>query len=70
MQAIIEFLKSCKQRSSRNPYYFLADFRVRPPQVMSYNDYYAKFGTTEERDGWKMANPTTHLQRGLCRTVW
>ena len=57
-QAIIEFLKSGKPRSSRNPYYFLADFRVRRAQTMSYNDYYAKFGTTEERDGWKMANPT------------
>ena len=57
-QAIIDFLKSGKQRSSRNPYYFLADFRVRKPQIMSYSDYYAKYGTTEERDGWKMANPT------------
>ena len=57
-RAIIEFLKSGKQRSSRNPYYFLADFRVRPAQVMSYADYYAKFGTTEEKDGWKMKNPT------------
>ena len=27
-------------------------------QVLSYADYYARFGTTEERDGWKMANPT------------
>ena len=57
-RAIIEFLKSGKQRSSRNPYYFLEDFRIRRPQIMSYADYYAKFGTTEERDGWKMANPT------------
>jgi hypothetical protein len=28
------------------------------PQVLSYNDYYLRYGTTEERDGWKMANPT------------
>jgi hypothetical protein len=56
--AILEFLKSGKQRSSRNPYYFIADFRVRSPQVMSYADYYAKYGTTLEQDGWKMANPT------------
>ena len=27
-------------------------------QVMSYADYYARYGTTEEREGWKMANPT------------
>ena len=25
---------------------------------LSYADYYAKYGTTEERDGWHMANPT------------
>jgi len=56
-QAILEFLRSGKQRSSNNPYYFLADFRIRR-QVMSYADYYVKFGTTEERDGWKMENPT------------
>ena len=56
-QAILEFLRSGKQRSSNNPYYFLADFRIRR-QVMSYADYYAKFGTTEERDGWHMVNPT------------
>ena len=56
-QSILEFLRSGKQRSSNNPYYFLADFRIRR-QVMSYADYYAKFGTTEERDGWKMENPT------------
>ena len=27
-------------------------------QVLSYADYYARFGTTEERDGWHMENPT------------
>ena len=27
-------------------------------QTLSFNDYYAKYGTTEERDGWKMTNPT------------
>ena len=24
---------------------------------MSYAAYYAKYGTTEERDGWKMVKP-------------
>ena len=56
-QAIMQFLQSSQQRSSRNPYYFLADFRIRRPKTMSYNDYYAKFGTTEEREGWKMVKP-------------
>ena len=27
-------------------------------QILSYDDYYARFRTTEPRDGWKMANPT------------
>ena len=27
-------------------------------QTLSYADYYKLFGTTEERDGWRMANPT------------
>ena len=57
-RAILEFLKSGKQRSSNNPYYFLADFRVRRQQTLSYAEYYARYGTTEEKDGWKMANPT------------
>ena len=26
--------------------------------VLSYAEYYAKYGTTRERDGWKMENPT------------
>ena len=52
-QAILDFLKSGKQRSSPNPYYFLADFREQPKQILSYADYYARFGTTEETDGWQ-----------------
>jgi hypothetical protein len=28
------------------------------PQQLSFNEYYARYGTTEERDGWKMTNPT------------
>ena len=27
-------------------------------QVLTYNDYYARYGTTEPQDGWRMANPT------------
>ena len=46
---------------SENPYYAIYD-NAYPPRkrqrIMSYADYYAKYGTTEERDGWKMANPT------------
>ena len=44
---------------NENPY-FAIDDNAKPPrqQILSYADYYAKFGTTEERDGWHMANPT------------
>ena len=50
-----------------NPYYALNDamqedeqqqVRKAKPQMLTFNDYYARYGTTEERDGWKMANPT------------
>ena len=51
-QAILQFLQSGQQRSSINPYYFLAGFRTRPPQIMLFNEYYIKYGTTEEMDGW------------------
>lgn len=27
-------------------------------QTLSYADYYARYRTTEPRDGWQMANPT------------
>ena len=46
---------------NQNPYFAIEDnanvAAVRQ-QVLSYNDYYSRFGTTEERDGWRMANPT------------
>ncbi len=32
--------------------------RAKPPQTLSFNDYYTRYGTTEECDGWKMTNPT------------
>ena len=44
-----------------NPYFAIEDNAMESmPQreILSFNDYYAKYGTTEERDGWKMANPT------------
>ena len=50
-----------------NPYYALNDAmqedeqqqaRRAKPEVLSYADYYARYHTTEERDGWHMENPT------------
>ena len=34
------------------------NIRKEQKQILSFNDYYTKFGTTEEHDGWHMANPT------------
>ena len=44
-----------------NPLLALRNNAAEQPKrrlTMSFNDYYAKYGTTEERDGWKMVNPT------------
>ena len=59
-QAIIAWLRKHGAYRGRNPYFFIQDFRVRQPkqQVLSYDAYYTKYGTTLERDGWKMTNPT------------
>ena len=47
---------------NKNPYFAIEDNAIEAHQPrrleMSYANYYAKYGTTEERDGWKMANPT------------
>ena len=32
--------------------------KVRKQQTLTYAEYYAKYGTTVEVDGWHMANPT------------
>ena len=46
---------------NENPYFAIEDNAKEIKKrklVMSYADYYAKYGTTEERDGWHQANPT------------
>ena len=57
-RAIIDWLKAGNTKCTRNPYFFVLDFRAPRKQTLTYAQYYAKFGTTEERDGWHMANPT------------
>ena len=34
--------------------------RPKPQQTLSFNEYYMRYGTTLEQDGWKQANPTGH----------
>ena len=37
-----------------NPLFAIKRFSVEPQkQTLSFNDYYAKFGTTEEQNGWR-----------------
>ncbi len=42
----------------RNPYFFILDFQVKRRETLTFAQYYAKYGTTAETDGWKMENPT------------
>ena len=38
---------------NNNPYYAIVDNQSpEEPKEMSFNDYYKKYGTTEEVDGW------------------
>ena len=65
-QQVYDTIYAAKQRGDRinpNPYFAIEDVvleqkRKQPPQILSYADYYKRYGTTEERDGWKMENPT------------
>ena len=63
-EAIYERIKGKLLRGefvNQNPYFAIEDNarenRARQ-QVLSFQQYYAKFGTTEEKDGWHMQNPT------------
>ena len=57
-QAIIEWLQKHGRYPGRNPYFFILDFQTKRRQTLSYKDYFARYGTTEETDGWHMENPT------------
>lgn len=51
--------KERKEFVDYNPLFALKrTYRARQPLILSFNDYYARFGTTEPRNGWKMENPT------------
>ena len=56
-QAILDWLQKKRPPQGRNPYFFVQDFTVRK-QILSYEQYYERYKTTEERDGWRMVNPT------------
>ena len=55
----IEEKKKRKEFVDYNPKFAIEKNSSAPrQQTMSYADYYSLYGTTEERDGWKMVNPT------------
>ena len=53
-ESIICWLRLHGAYKGRNPYFFIQDWKVKQPrqQTLSYADYYAHFGTTEEQGGW------------------
>ena len=51
-QAIIDWLRKHGRYPGRNPYFFILDFQVKRRQTLTYEAYYARYGTTEETDGW------------------
>lgn len=55
----IEEKKKRREFVDYNPLFAIRK-NSEPPkqQTLSFNDYYALFGTTEEKDGWHMQNPT------------
>ena len=57
-QAIMAWLQIHGRYPGRNPYFFILDFQAKRRQKLTFEQYYAKYGTTKERDGWKMVNPT------------
>ena len=58
-KAVIEWFKSKDKRpTTRNPYFFILDFPEPRQQTLTFKEYYARFGTTLEQDGWHMTNPT------------
>lgn len=50
---MIGWLRNNPTAESRNPYFFVQDFRETIRQELSYNDYYRRYGTDAEKDGWQ-----------------
>ena len=53
--SIMAWLDSHRPPEKRNPYFFIVDFHEEKPkqETLSYNEYYKRYGTTEEQDGWR-----------------
>lgn len=49
----------------RNPYFYLKDFHAPCTLQMSFDDYYKKYGTTADTDGW-----TKHFLPDEHKTIY
>ena len=62
-EAVYERIAGKLQRGefvNQNPYFAIEDnaaVRATRQQTLSFSEYYAKYGTTEELDGWRMVRP-------------
>ena len=57
----IEEKKNRKEFVDYNPLFAIqknSNPAAEKKQILSFNDYYNLYGTTEPRDGWQQANPT------------
>ena len=52
---IMRWLNKHGPYTGRNPFFFIQDFKVRrvSRQELSFDEYYKRYYTTEETDGWK-----------------
>ena len=57
-KAMVAYVKDKGVPKWKNPFFFVFDFPEPKNQVLSFSDYYARYGTTEPQDGWQQANPT------------
>ena len=64
-QAMLEWLRQHGPYRGRNPYFFILDFRENRTLQMSFDDYYKKYGTTADTDGW-----TKHFLPDEHRTIY
>ena len=51
-KAMLDYVKDKGAPKWKNPYFFVIDFPEPRRQTLSYADYDARYGTTEETDGW------------------
>ena len=51
-KAMLDYVKDRGAPKWKNPYFFVIDFPEPKQQILSYTDYYNRYGTTEEKDGW------------------